>query len=204
MAAKIAIQNTLSQYPIFKSAFNLGMPSFLSSPVSANVSSTSSGYSSTSDETSAQNTSNESIRTESTEETTTRNASKLSTAHIMNWIKNEQSSADTCSGEATSKTVYAALKWARSQKNLSALVASDQALLVNESLAELFVLQMAENKLSVNESMFAQESEDDGDEAKKKRLVQGFQGILQKFAAFKVDLMEFYLLKSIFLFRSGW
>jgi len=201
MAAKIAIQNTLSQYPIFKNAFNLGIPSFLSSPVSANVSSTSSGYSSTSDETSAQNTSNESIRTESAEDVnsaeTTSNASKLSTAHIMNWIKNEPSS-ENCSSEATTKTVYTALKWARSQKNLNSLVANDQALLVNESLAELFVLQMAENKLSVNDGMFQQESEDE-----RKKMVQNFQGLLQKFSSIKVDLMEFYLLKSIVLFKSG-
>ena len=37
----------------------------------------------------------------------------------------------------------------------------------------------------------------------KRKLIQNFQNILQKFTHFKVDLMEFYLLKSIVLFKSG-
>lgn len=225
MAAKIALQNSLNQYPLassllaansaFKNAFansRTTVPSFLNSPVSANISSASSGYS-TSDETysvehtketNTQNTSNESIKTESssTEDSDkperSQLKSNLSLAHIMNWIKSTPSTENL--NEVTSKVLYSALKWTKTQKNFVSLPSSDQAILVNESLSELFVLQMAENKVSLSDAVFMNENEENEE---KKNMIKNFQAILQKFAHYKVDLMEFYLLKSIVLFKSG-
>ena len=184
MAAKIAIQNTLNHYAIplastiFKNAFNsnsggskiINHPSsssfLLNSPVSANnVSSASSGYSSTSDETSYSNgegigaagKESSAFVVQNNDENATDNGklmektggvekvnSSLSLAHIMNWIKNEPTAENF--SEVTSRILYAALKWTKSQKNFRSLPGSDQTLLVNESLCELFILQMAESK----------------------------------------------------------
>ena len=175
MASKMAssIQNTLNQYPLAcsllnNSAFKNVAASF--SSASANISSASSGYS-TSDETSSvgenhkevlqnSNLVNESIKTEyETKEDqkpinmVAENNSKLnstaSLAHIMNWIKTTPSTENF--NEITSRILYAALKWTKTQKNFINLPVSDQILLITESLSELFVLQMAENKLSLND-----------------------------------------------------
>lgn len=209
MAARV-LQNTLNQYPLastllannaFKSAFaNRGMTSFMSSPVSANISSASSGYS-TSDETYSHTES--SIKTEASDDSDAKRAdditgpsgSKLSLAHIMNWVKSEPS-ADNVNGVAT-KVLNAALKWTKTQKNFSSLPHCDQNVLISQSIQELFILQMAENNFSLCEAVF------DEDNIEKKQLIQEFQKTLNKFAEFKVDLMEFYLLKSIILFKSG-
>ncbi len=103
----------------------------------------------------------------------------------MDWVKATRSS-EQC-GETTSKVVGAALKWAKSQKNFADLPRADQAQLVRASLGELFVLQAAEGKVSVGELRLD---------------CEGLQALLHKFASLKVDLMEFFLLKSIALFRA--
>ena len=77
---------------------------------------------------------------------------------------------------------------------------NDQILLVNDCLGELFVIQMAENKSSLNEIFFLADHDENEE---KRKFVQSFQQIIQKFSLFKVDIMEFYLLKSIVLFKSG-
>ena len=115
----------------------------------------------------------------------------------MNWIKSAPSTENF--NEVTSKVLYAALKWAKTQRNFVNLPQSYQVQLINESLSELFILQMAENKLCLNDAVFLNETEDNEE---KKKLISNFQNILQKFSHFKVDLMEFYLLKSIVLFKS--
>lgn len=236
MAAKMALQTTLNQYPLassllaannaFKTAFSQNqrssipsMASFLNSPVSSNqqnVSSASSGYS-TSDETypgsndtnkdSSVNVTNESLK--SVDNSDGNEATKcdvkvepkqpLSLAHIMNWIKSTPSAVEF--NEVTSKVMYAALKWTKTQKNFCNLPHADQVQLINESLSELFVLQMAESKMGLNEfSVFLNESNEDN--AEQKKLIQNFQSVLQKFNHYKVDLMEFFLLKSIVLFKA--
>lgn len=236
MAAKMALQTTLNQYPLassllaannaFKTAFSQNqrssipsMASFLNSPVSSNqqnVSSASSGYS-TSDETypgsndtnkdSSVNVTNESLK--SVDNSDGNEVTKcdvkvepkqpLSLAHIMNWIKSTPSAVEF--NEVTSKVMYAALKWTKTQKNFCNLPHADQVQLINESLSELFVLQMAESKMGLNEfSVFLNESNEDN--AEQKKLIQNFQSVLQKFNHYKVDLMEFFLLKSIVLFKA--
>ena len=115
----------------------------------------------------------------------------------MNWVKSEPS-ADNVNQVGT-KVLNAALKWTKTQKNFSSLPNEDQSLLIGQSINELFILQMAENNFSLNEAVFFDE-----DNQEKKQLVQEFQKTLNKFAEFKVDLMEFYLLKSIILFKSDY
>ncbi len=172
-----------------------------------NSSSASSGYSTSDDN-------NDSIKTENDSkesvdytndnkfETITSNNNKLnssaSLAHIMNWIKSEPSAENF--NELTTRILFAALKWTKTQRNFLNLPINDQILLINDCLGELFVLQMAENKSSLNEIFFLADH-DENDE--KRKFVQSYQQILQKFSLFKVDIMEFYLLKSIVLFKSG-
>ncbi len=159
---------------------NLGVNSFLnsSSCSAVNVSSASSGYSSNSDETfqhstnssSSENNGKEALQNSNLindcdnikQEKTTKveqqqlnfaNSNKLnssaSLAHIMNWIKSAPSTENF--NEITSRILYSALKWTKTQRNFINLPLNDQFLLINESLSELFILQMAENKLSLND-----------------------------------------------------
>ena len=118
----------------------------------------------------------------------------MSLAHIMDWVKATRSS-EQC-GEITSKVLGAALKWAKSQKSFADLPRADQAQLVRASLGELFVLQAAEGKVSVGELAAVLGADGEAGEA-------GLQALLHKFASYKVDLMEFFLLKSIALFRAA-
>ena len=70
-------------------------------------------------------------------------------AHIMNWMKSGESLQET-----SSRVFASAVKWAKGQRTFASLPLSDQLQLANESLAELFVLQMAETKSSLNEGYF--------------------------------------------------
>lgn len=173
-----------------------------------NSSSASSGYSTSDDN-------NDSIKTENDskesvdltndnkfETITSNNSNKLnssaSLAHIMNWIKSEPSAENF--NELTTRILFAALKWTKTQRNFLNLPINDQILLINDCLGELFVIQMAENKSSLNEIFFLADHDENEE---KRKFVQSFQQIIQKFSLFKVDIMEFYLLKSIVLFKSG-
>jgi hypothetical protein len=120
-----------------------------------------------------------------------------SLAHIMDWIKAPPSSMKSFD-EITTRLLTATIKWANTQKSFLSLPFNDQVLLIEESLPELFILQMAESKSDIfNENVENEENDE------KRRTMQSFQEILQKFSVVKADLMEFYLLKSIILFKAG-
>lgn len=127
-------------------------------------------------------------------------ASAASLAHIMNWIKSTPSVESL--KDVTTKIFYATVRWAKTQKNFLSLPASDQNSLLNENLTELFVLQMAESRFFSSELNSLIENEQAADEDKR-QLLFSLQNLLQKFHLDKVDPMEFYLLKSIALFKSG-
>jgi len=78
--------------------------------------------------------------------------SSASLAHIMNWIKNEPSTEHLV--DLTSRILFSAIKWTKSQRNFLNLPLADQVLLINENISELYILQMAENKSAYNESEF--------------------------------------------------
>jgi hypothetical protein len=173
-----------------------------------NSSSASSGYSTSDDNNDSIKTENDSkesvdLTNDNKFETITSNNrnkfnSSASLAHIMNWIKSEPSAENF--NELTTRILFAALKWTKTQRNFLNLPINDQILLVNDCLGELFVIQMAENKSSLNEIFFLADHDENEE---KRKFVQSFQQIIQKFSLFKVDIMEFYLLKSIVLFKSG-
>jgi hypothetical protein len=135
--------------------------------------------------------------------------SAASLAHIMNWIRNTPSVENLL--DVSSKHFYATLRWAKSQKNFISLPLSDQNALINENIAELFVLQMAESRAFSNgcgemntNSLFVAENEQQQQHNEERRqFIVTLQSVLQKFHLDRVDPMEFYLLKSISLFRSG-
>ena len=76
--------------------------------------------------------------------------SSASLAHIMNWIKNAPSAENLV--DLTSRILFSAVKWTKTQRNFLNLPVSDQILLLNENISELYILQMAENKSAFNES----------------------------------------------------
>ncbi len=78
--------------------------------------------------------------------------SNASLAHIMNWIKSEPNAENF--NELTSRILYSALKWTRTQRNFVNLPLNDQVLLLNDCLNELFILQVAENKSALTEGCF--------------------------------------------------
>jgi hypothetical protein len=80
--------------------------------------------------------------------------SNASLAHIMNWIKNEPSTEHLV--DLTSRILLSSIKWTKTQRNFLNLPLSDQVLLINENISELFILQMAENKSAFNESNLTQ------------------------------------------------
>nr|ASL70523.1 nuclear receptor [Brachionus calyciflorus] len=123
--------------------------------------------------------------------------SSASLAHIMNWIKSTPTTENLI--DSTTKILYSAIRWARTQKSFVNLSLQSQSTLINENLNELFILQMAETKSIMNELNILIENEKNDE---KKALIQGFFNLLQKFNLDKVDPMEFYLLKSIALFKS--
>lgn len=125
--------------------------------------------------------------------------SSASMAHIMNWIKNEPASVEQLV-DLTSRILLSAIKWTKTQRNFLNLPFNDQVLLLNENISELFILQMAENKSAFNEIKNLAHKESD---VEKKGLYESLEQILYKFQLDKVDPMEFYLLKSISLFKSN-
>ena len=66
----------------------------------------------------------------------------------MNWIKSEP---NPNVNELTSRILYSALKWTKTQKNFMDLPLNDQIILLNDCVNELFILQTAENKSSLTE-----------------------------------------------------
>ena len=76
--------------------------------------------------------------------------SNASLAHIMNWIKNAPSTENLV--DLTSRMLFSAIKWTKTQRNFLNLSTADQFLLINENISELYILQMAENKSALNES----------------------------------------------------
>ncbi len=70
----------------------------------------------------------------------------------MNWIKSEPNAENF--NELTSRILYSALKWTRTQRNFVNLPLNDQVLLLNDCLNELFILQVAENKSALTEGCF--------------------------------------------------
>nr|ASL70491.1 nuclear receptor [Brachionus rotundiformis] len=122
--------------------------------------------------------------------------SSASLAHIMNWVKSTPTTENLI--ESTSKILLSAMRWAKTLRSFVTLPSQDQLRLISENLNELFILQMAETKSFMNELESLLESEKS---EPKKHLVQGFLALMQKFSADKVDPMEFYLLKSISLFK---
>ena len=70
----------------------------------------------------------------------------------MNWIKSEPNAENF--NELTSRILYSALKWTRTQRNFVNLPLNDQVLLLNDCLNELFILQVAENKSALSEGCF--------------------------------------------------
>ena len=172
----------------------------------ANSSSASSGYSTSDDNNDSIKTEHDSKESEMSSEKNfetlagncklNSSSNNASLAHIMNWIKSEPSSENF--NELTNRILYSALKWTKTQRNFVNLPLNDQVLLLNDALSELFILQMAENKSTLSEVVFLTENEENEE---KRKLVQNYQHILQKFSSFKIDLMEFYLLKSIVLFK---
>lgn len=123
--------------------------------------------------------------------------SSASLAHIMNWVKSTPTTENLI--ESTSKILLSALRWAKTLRSFITLPSQDQMQLLSENLNELFILQMAETKSFFNELDCLVESEKNEE---KKQLLQGFFNLMQKFSSDKVDPMEFYLLKSISLFKS--
>ena len=154
------LMNSLAFNPLLNAQFNNKLSSafknvsHLGSFNAKNTSSASSGYSTCDDN-------NDSIKTEhdSNELTNEKSFEQLagncklnssaSLAHIMNWIKSEPSSENF--SELTAKILYSAVKWTKTQKNFVNLPLSDQILMVNDCLSELFILQMAESKLIIND-----------------------------------------------------
>nr|ASL70602.1 nuclear receptor [Brachionus koreanus] len=123
--------------------------------------------------------------------------SSASLAHIMNWVKSTPTTENLI--ESTSKILLSALRWAKTLRSFASLPNHDQIQLLGENLNELFILQMAETKSFINELDSLVECEKNEE---KKLLLQGFLSLIQKFSLDKVDPMEFYLLKSISLFKS--
>lgn len=123
--------------------------------------------------------------------------SSASLAHIMNWVKSEPTTEHLI--DSTSKILLSALRWAKTLRSFVTLPAHDQTQLLAENLNELFILQMAETKSFMNELDCLAQSEHN---EHTKQLMRGFIGLMQKFALDKVDPMEYYLLKSISLFKS--
>ncbi|RNA12609.1 photoreceptor-specific nuclear receptor-like, partial [Brachionus plicatilis] len=123
--------------------------------------------------------------------------SSASLAHIMNWVKSAPTTEHLI--DSTSKILLSALRWAKTLRSFVTLPGHDQSQLLAENLNELFILQMAETKSFMNELDCLAESEHNENS---KQLLRGFVGLMQKFALDKVDPMEFYLLKSISLFKS--
>lgn len=156
-----------------------------------------------SDNTSGYNTCDE-VRNESAEEEeeeTTDKQHKIhsgaSLAHIMNWVKSAPTAENLI--ESTTKILLSTLRWAKTLRSFVSLSTQDQLHLLSENLNELFILQMAETKSFMNELDSLVENEKN---EQRKNLLVDFFSLMQKFSSDKVDPMEFYLLKSISLFKS--
>lgn len=76
--------------------------------------------------------------------------SSASLAHIMNWIRSTPSEENLV--EVTSRILYSAIKWTKTQRNFLSLPLADQKCLIYENISELYILQMAETKSASNES----------------------------------------------------
>ena len=76
--------------------------------------------------------------------------SSASLAHIMNWIRSTPSEENLV--EVTSRILYSAIKWTKTQRNFLSLPLADQKGLIYENISELYILQMAETKSASNES----------------------------------------------------
>lgn len=146
---------------------------------------------------------NESVdsESESKEEEETAEKYKLhssaSLAHIMNWVKSAPTTETLI--ESTSRILLSTLRWAKTLRSFLSLSTQDQLQLLNANLNELFILQMAETRSFINELDSLVENEKN--EQRKSALME-FCNLMQKFSLDKVDPMEFYLLKSISLFKS--
>jgi hypothetical protein len=72
--------------------------------------------------------------------------------NIINWIRNGSTLSPENLIDLSTKVFFLANRWARSQRNLTALSLADQNKLLSENMNELFLLQIAETKSIVNES----------------------------------------------------
>jgi len=99
--------------------------------------------------------------------------------------------------EIATRILFSTIKWARSQRSFFSLPVADQAALLEESWSDLFLLNAAEAKISIAENMFGSELSSEN-----KKCVQTIVDVVSKFAQARVDPMEFFLLKSIIVFKS--
>ncbi len=91
--------------------------------------------------------SNENIIFENSIENNKKNLGSL--AHIMNWVKTTPTTENLI--DLTVRLLFSVIKWAKRNRNLNLLSEVDQNLLISENLSQLFILQMAESKTTLNE-----------------------------------------------------
>ena len=72
-----------------------------------------------------------------------------SLAHIMNWVKSTPTTENLI--DLTVRLLFSVIKWAKRNRNLNLLSESDQNILISDNLSQLFILQMAESKTTLNE-----------------------------------------------------
>ncbi|KAG0717704.1 Photoreceptor-specific nuclear receptor [Chionoecetes opilio] len=104
--------------------------------------------------------------------------------------------------ENAAKLLFLGVKWARSIPSFMQLPFRDQAILLEESWSELFVVAAAQWSLPLDQGGLVREADPGGQhEAGLARTVEGMREVITRLHALRVDHTEYACLKALILFR---
>ncbi|XP_045196774.2 protein dissatisfaction-like [Mercenaria mercenaria] len=109
--------------------------------------------------------------------------------------------------ETAAKILFMSIKWARNIPSFLALPFRDQAILLEESWSELFILSAAQWSLSLDiNSLMSAIGVSTSDQSERAIMlhsqIRTLQEIILRFAAMRVDSTEYACLKALILFKS--
>lgn len=109
--------------------------------------------------------------------------------------------------ETAAKILFMSIKWARNIPSFLALPFRDQAILLEESWSELFILSAAQWSLPLDiNSLMTAIGFSTTDQSERAMLLHGqlraLQEVILRFAAMRVDSTEYACLKALVLFKS--
>ncbi|XP_050735207.1 photoreceptor-specific nuclear receptor-like isoform X2 [Eriocheir sinensis] len=103
--------------------------------------------------------------------------------------------------ENAAKLLFLGVKWARSIPSFMQLPFRDQAILLEESWSELFVVAAAQWSLPLDQGLVRGVEPSGEHEAALARTVEGMRDVITRLHALRVDHTEYACLKALILFR---